>query len=318
MHPARVHPFRPGINRRDALLAAGVCDHELRLLRRRGRITAVRPGAYIVEDVARDAVLSHRLAVHAAYACLGPGAVISHGSAAVLHRLPLLGAPPDRVHATRARRSGARVSGVVHLHAAALEPDEVVAVDGLAFTSIPRTLVDLARTLPFERGLVPADAALHTHLVTRASLDEALERASGRPGNHTARQVLAFARPGAMSPGETLSRLAIHRAGLPAPELQHLVRTEGGVVLGQVDFWWEEFATAGEFDGRAKYGRLLRPGQDPGDVVFAEKVREDALRAGGREVVRWIWPELSSFDGVARRIRTAFARGVRRRPGRGP
>jgi hypothetical protein len=121
-----------------------------------------------------------------------------------------------------------------------------------------------------------------------------------------------------MSPGETLSRLAIHRAGLPAPELQHLVRTEGGVVLGQVDFWWDEFATAGEFDGRAKYGRLLLPGQDPGDVVFAEKVREDALRAGGREVVRWIWPELSSFDGVARRIRTAFARGVRRRPGRGP
>jgi hypothetical protein len=121
-----------------------------------------------------------------------------------------------------------------------------------------------------------------------------------------------------MSPGETPSRLAIHRAGLPAPELQYLVRTEGGVVLGQVDFWWDEFATAGEFDGRAKYGRLLRPGQDPGDVAFAEKVREDALRADGREVVRWIWPELSSFDGVARRIRAAFARGVRRQPGRSP
>jgi hypothetical protein len=47
-------------------------------------------------------------------------------------------------------------------------------------------------------------------------------------------------------------------------------------------------------------------------------VREDALRAGGREVVRWIWPELSPFDGVARRIRAAFARGGRRRPDRSP
>jgi hypothetical protein len=310
-HPAGVDPFRPGINRRAALLAAGFGDHELRLLRRRGQITAVRPGAYVVEDVARDAVLRHQMAVRAACACLGPGAVISHGSAAVLHRLPLLGPPPARVHATRARRSGARVNRILHLHAAALEPDEVVAVDGLPVTSIPRTLVDLARSLPFEHGLVPADAALHTHLVTRAALGEALERASGRPGNHAARQVLAFARPGATSVGETLSRLAIHRAGLPPPELQHTVRTAGGVLLGQVDFWWEEFATAGEFDGRAKYGRLLRPGQEPGEVVFAEKVREDALRADGREVVRWIWPELSPFDGVARRIRAAFDRGGR-------
>ena len=39
-HPARMDPFRPVINRRAALLAAGVCDHELRLLRRGGRITA--------------------------------------------------------------------------------------------------------------------------------------------------------------------------------------------------------------------------------------------------------------------------------------
>ena len=54
-------------------------------------------------------------------------------------------------------------------------------MDGLAVTSIPRTLVDLARTLPFERGLVPADAALHTHLVTRASLDEALNERRAAP-----------------------------------------------------------------------------------------------------------------------------------------
>ena len=34
----------------------------------------------------------------------------------------------------------------------------------------------------------------------------------------------------------------------------------------------------GEFDGRVKYGRLLKPGQDPGEVVFAEKRREDLIR----------------------------------------
>jgi len=85
--------------------------------------------------------------------------------------------------------------------------------------------------------------------------------------------------------------------------LQHPV---GGV---RCDFGWEEHRTVAEFDGRIKYGRCLRPGQDPGDAVFEEKVREDALRDGGLQVVRWIWAELDSFDAPAVRLRRAFARG---------
>ncbi len=41
----------------------------------------------------------------------------------------------------------------------------------------------------------------------------------------------------------------------------------------------------GEFDGRIKYGRLLRPGQEAGDAVFEEKRREDAIRDEGWKVV---------------------------------
>jgi hypothetical protein len=303
-----MNPFRAGVNLRQSLLAAGVDDRELRRRRRAGEITAVRPGAYVLDGQAQDGELRYRFAIQAAAACLGAGSVISHVSAAVLHELPLWATGLGRVHATRDRRSGARMSRLLHLHAAALEPDEVVAVDGLLVTSLPRTLVDLARTLPFEQALVPADAALHAHRVSRADLDEALDRAGGRPGNTMARQVLAFARPGATNPGETRSRLAIHRAGLPPPVLQHQIRTAAGLILGEADFWWEEFDTVGEFDGRVKYGRLLRPGQDPGDVVFAEKVREDAIRADDHGVVRWIWREISPFDEVERRIRATFAR----------
>jgi hypothetical protein len=253
-------------------------------------------------------VARHRLAVIAAASQLGAGVVFSHVSAAVLHGLPLWATPLDRVHGTRHRRSGASISRHLHLHAAALDPDEIVVVDGVLVTSIARTLADLARLLPFEQALVPADAALHRHRVTRAELDATLDRAARRPGNPAARRVLAFARPGADSPGESRSRLAIHRAGLPDPALQHEVRAPDGRVLGQVDFWWEEFDTAGEFDGRVKYGRALRPGQDPGEVVFAEKVREDAIRGDGHGMVRWVWSEIDPFDGVARRLRAAFGR----------
>lgn len=113
----------------------------------------------------------------------------------------------------------------------------VVGIDGLLLTSLLRTLLDVARHPPFEQALVPVDAALHQHRVTPERPGRALERAAHRAGNTAARQVLAFARAGAASPGETRSRVSIHRAGLPAPVMQHELHTAAGLFLGRVDFW---------------------------------------------------------------------------------
>jgi hypothetical protein len=295
--------FRPG------LLAAGLTDGELRNLCRRRQLAALRPGAYVPAFDTRlgDPVARHALAARAAIPKVAPDAVLSHVSAAALHGLTLWNVPLHRVHVTRPRSTGGRRTRLLHVHAAALEPDEITILDGVPLTSVNRTLVDLARMLPFEPALVTADAALHVYLVTPADLEVALARDAGRSGVPAARRVVAAADARAASPGETRSRLAIARAGLPAPQLQHVIaplRTE-------VDFYWEEFQTVGEFDGKVKYGRALRPGQSPGDVVFAEKRREDALRDLGREVVRWVWDELCPFDEAAARLWRAFARGRR-------
>jgi hypothetical protein len=72
------------------------------------------------------------------------------------------------------------------------------------------------------------------------------------------------------------------------------------------DFGWVKQRTVGEFDGRIKYGRLLKPGQDPGEVVYAEKVREDAVRAEDLGVVRWTWADLDHFAATAAHIRARF------------
>lgn len=138
--------------------------------------------------------------------------------------------------------------------------------------------------------------------MTSDALAAAVERGVGRPGNGDARRVVEFADGGAESPGESRSRVALRRAGFPAPVLQHRV------IGTRTDFYWEEFATVAEFDGRIKYGRLLRPGQEPGDAVFEEKRREDALRDEGLKVARWVWAELDPFDAPAARVRRAFAR----------
>jgi hypothetical protein len=67
----------------------------------------------------------------------------------------------------------------------------------------------------------------------------------------------------------------------------------------------------GEFDGRVEYGRLLGPGQDAGDAVFAEKRREDAIRDEDWNVLRWVWADLRRPDRLAARVRRAFERPSR-------
>lgn len=65
----------------------------------------------------------------------------------------------------------------------------------------------------------------------------------------------------------------------------------------------------GEFDGKVKYGRLLKPGETPGDTVFREKRREDALRELGYIVVRWIWDDLLHPARLVARVTRALELG---------
>lgn len=293
---------------RARLRADGYSDHELRRMLRSGELSAVRPGAYLAGAPPDDLAARHLLAVHAAVAALSPDTVVSHVSAAVVHGLPVWGVPLEIVHVTRVRRrSGGRRGARVHVHSAPLDPDEIVVVGGTAVTSAARTLADLARQFGFESAVVTADAALHRHLVDRAGLDAAVARYPRWPGLPAARRALAFADARALNPGESRSRVAIARAGLPAPVPQWVVRTADGVFVGEVDFGWPTLRTVGEFDGQVKYGRGLRSGQDPVEVLYAEKVREDALRSEDLGMVRWGWTDLGGrFTPVAQRLRDRF------------
>jgi hypothetical protein len=292
---------------RRRLIAAGYSDRELRRLRGAGAVTTVRRGAYVDAADARltDAAARHALLIAAALTDRAPGAVVSHCSAAVLYGLPVWAVALDRVHVTRAQRSGGRIGRTVHLHTAPLDPDDIRVVDGVVVTSPARTVVDLARTLPFEVGVVLADAALLVGLADAESLVASLRRARRWRGFPTARRVVAFADGRSESVGESRSRVALHRARVPPPVPQWEVRREG-VLLGRVDFGWPDLGTVAEFDGRIKYGRLLRPGQAAGDAVFEEKRREDELRDTGLRVVRWGWDDLRAFDTVVARLQRAF------------
>ena len=300
----------PELTLRPQLLAAGFSDDELRRLVRTGRLTPVRRGAYVQGGVPDDALTRHVLQAVAAMRDLAADAVVSHVSAAVLHRLRIWDVRLDHVHVTRPRRSGGRCGALVHVHTAALDPSEVVTIAGLPVTSLARTVVDLARMLPFEQAVVLADAATFPRRrdrLAKTDLVAALDRAPRRPGTRAARRAIDFSDGHSESVGESRSRVAIAAAGLPPPVLQWEVHAAAtGAFIGRVDVAWPEFRTVGEFDGLVKYGRSLRPGQDPADGLVAEKLREDALRAEDLGVVRWIWSDLDDFRSTAQRLRSRF------------
>lgn len=267
----------------------------------------MRRGAYLGRGDERLNVpeAHHAVLVRATLPSLAPGSVVSHVSAAVLHGLSVWAIPLDHVHITRPEPSGGRIGSVVHRHVTPLDPTEITSIDGILVTCLARTVADLARTVPFEQAVVVADSALDTHSdLTPGALATALRRATGWPGVPAARRAIAFARRGAKSPGESRSRIAIARAGLPVPRLQFPVQLANGVAI--TDFGWADRRAVGEFDGEVKYGRLVPRGQAPADVVFAEKVREDAVRALEFGFTRWIWDELDDFAPVAARIARAF------------
>ena len=181
-------------------------------------------------------------------------------------------------------------------------------MDGWPTTDLARTVVDLARSLPFEQGVAAADRALALG-ATVLELEAALARAGRLRGAGAARRVVAFADGRSESVGESLSRVLLADLGLMPEDLQHRVM-DGPRLAGRVDFAWPSLRVIGEFDGRVKYGRLLEADEDAGDAVFREKRREDRLRELGWEVVRWVWADLAHPEVIAERLRRAFARAA--------
>jgi hypothetical protein len=304
-------PEPPRLVLRRRAVAAGYADQEIRRLHRQGTWSVLQRGAYLVGPGEPDRRLRHLLAVRATVAGLRTPAVVSHGSAAAVHGLPLWRVPLQQVQVTRRPPGRSADESRLRSHVARLAPEDVVLVAGTAVTSVARTVVDLARTVPFDAALVVADAALASGATSPDALLAVLTAGTGTRGSRQARRVVIAADGRSESVGESRSRAVFIEAGLPLPELQLEVRGTDGVLVGRSDFGWRRQRVLGEFDGRVKYGRLLRPGQDAGDAVFQEKRREDALRDEVWGMVRWVWVELDRPQRLVARVERALERGPR-------
>lgn len=293
------------------LMTIGSTYNTLAKRRRTGDLHHLRRGAYVVPHDRTPEEL-HRLMIESTMA-LGIGdSVISFASAAVMHGLPVPWAAIKKVHLTRNRAASGRIGSVVHLHVAPLRAEDVCLVHGLPVTSLARTFVDLARTVPLGWGVATGDQALRAGMSPDEVSDQ-LDLARRRHGSSRARAASRLLDPLSESPGESLSRVAFFEEGLPAPELQ-VDLYDGPTKIATVDFLWREQGTVGEFDGEVKYGRLVRRGEAPADVVFREKRREDAIRGLGLQMARWVWAEVFERTVLLERVLRTFRRGKPFRP----
>ncbi|MYR06909.1 hypothetical protein GTV32_11605 [Gordonia sp. SID5947] len=282
---------RHGLIHRAAILAAQFSDDEYRRALQTKATISVSRGVCVPAGQ-RSAAEWHRLKAIAASVTSDVAATLSHQSAAVIHGVEMLRPNLRRVHMTTGSPNGGYRTTTAHRHVGTLSPDEVVEIDGLRVTSLERTAVDVACTSPlgFAGALAVFDSALRKD--ADREVMARLLRARRRGAAH-ARRALHHADALAENPGESWGRAQMIEAGLPIPRLQHEFHGIDGEFIARTDYDWAGLLV-GEFDGKVKYEKHLRPGESTSDAVVREKAREDSLRRRGIVVVRWTWADLEN------------------------
>jgi very-short-patch-repair endonuclease len=197
-----------------------------------GRLHRIHRGVYAVGHT----VLTIRGRWTAAVLAAGPGAALSHASAAALWDLRRSAATivdisvPSR--AGRVKRRGLRIH-----RPRTLRPSEVATHDGISVTTPARTILDLAATLQRHRLERLLDQAEIQELTDYPSLDAIARAHPGHPGSKRLQRALA-----SYEAGGTLKRSDLERVflkicdehGLPTPEVNRRVQGE------EVDFLFED------------------------------------------------------------------------------
>jgi hypothetical protein len=151
-------------------------------------------------------------------------------------------APADAPAEVTVPDGGRAPSGLV-VHRFRPAPDEITVWKATPVTTAVRTAHDLGRRPDRTEAAVAIDALAHERFALAALLD----LAGGHPGDRglvRLRCAVAMADPRSGSPMETRIRVAIHRYGLPPPQLQFPV---GPFLL---DLAYPEIRLAIEYDGR--------------------------------------------------------------------
>lgn len=267
-----------GVVSRAQLQALGVERGAVARRVREGRLHHLHAGVYAVGH----ARLAWRGRMFAAVLACGPGAVLSHRSAATWWELlPLGAAVRIDVSVSRNRRGAA---GVRTHRPRSLEARDTTRHEGIPITFIARTLLDLAATArprELDRALAQAQ---HLRIYDHAAIEDVIDRANGHRGR--AKLARATQREPALTRSELEDRFLdlVDAAGLPRPRVNSsLEALDHGRI--EVDFHWPKHNLIIETDGHESHGTQAAFRQD--------RRRDAALTAAGYRVVRFTWADVT-------------------------
>jgi very-short-patch-repair endonuclease len=222
-----------GVIARRQLLALGFDRDAIKHRIAKGRLHPVEPGVYAVGRPE----LTQPGRWMAAILAKGPGAVLSHRSAASLYGVAKQ--KGNVIHVSVPARSRRRSSRGIAVHRR--RELRATASQGIPATPIEDTLIDLATQTTKDQLEQAINEAAKRDLIDPDVLHENATTTK-RPGAATVRNVMAgFARTD--SPVERAFLSIAKRAGLPPPQTQ--ARVEGH----RVDFYWPELELVVETDG---------------------------------------------------------------------
>lgn len=186
----------------------------------------------------------------AAVLACGPGAVLSHRTAAALHELRRT--DRAKIDVTIPRRSVCRHAGIDVHRSTTLTPADVTLVDGIPCTTIARTLVDLAEVVnrrQLERAFDQADIL---EVLDLRALNDQLERNPSRHAVPVVGAVLSEHYIGTTATQSELEEVFLalcRRVGAPAPLVNEWVDLGDGEPPIWADFVWRQQRVIVETDG---------------------------------------------------------------------
>ncbi len=229
---------------------------------------------------------------------------LSHASALPLLDAPLWGFDLGDVHLTRLDgRSGRREAGV-RQHCGLLTEGDTIVEHGTRLSSPVRAALEATVIGSVEVGLVIANHFLHRGDFTKEQLQARYDGSIHFwPGSLTTDTVIRLSDPRIASVGESRTHYFLWTHHFPRPEPQYEVYDDG-VLVALLDFALPEQKVWIEFDGRVKYQRYLRPGEDATMAVLREKRREERVaEITGWRCLRVTWADLADAARLAARLR---------------
>ncbi len=265
-----------GVVTRQELLRAGLSQDQVRDRVRCGALLVEYRGVYRAGHRARSLEARYLAAVRAA----GPGALLcGHAAAFLFGALRGATAPPPEVLTTRQRR----LPGVRIHRTGRIDRREATTYRGIPAAILPRTLVDLAATMPARALAVACHEAQVRHRITPAQVERELVRHPNRPGAGTLRQVLNGDTPVLLSRLETRFRQRLSRARLPMP----VTNRPAGAYY--VDCRWPRHRLTVELDSYRYHHTRHAWEQD--------HRREREARGRGERFRRYTWDDVAERPG---------------------